>query len=89
MLRSWEWVAKNYYEVAINCCEVFKSFGIICGHSTLFPAFFQPLAAFSGSSHVENCLIWTSRGREGQGGGKTAQRYFIYFFRTPLGIVML
>jgi hypothetical protein len=41
MLQSWGWVTKNYSEVAINHSEGVKSFGIICGRSTLFPAFFN------------------------------------------------
>jgi hypothetical protein len=56
---------KNYSEVAINGNGGVTGFGMIYGCSTLFPAFFQPLAAFSGRSHVRDCLIWTSRGREG------------------------
>jgi hypothetical protein len=53
----------------------------------IFSCLFQPLAAFSGWSHVRNCLIWTSRGGEGQYGKKTAQGILFYFFRTPLVIL--
>jgi hypothetical protein len=54
MLRIGDEQQKKKSEVAISCRAVFKLFRIICGHSTLSPAIFQPLAEFSRWSHMKN-----------------------------------
>jgi hypothetical protein len=59
---------KNYPEVGNKLIVVrelshLASSVVVQCYFRLF--FFQPLAAFSGRSHVGNCLIWTARGREG------------------------